>query len=149
MATKRQIRTRKQTNPSGISDTQREYLLSGYHWGIGEPFENLEAERQAWEAHHEELIDFWISDPEAWKQAGNRDEFLNPEPAGPGHRPWAWWKWGNHRRRRISGPVCEGPWEWGLPQDCDECEHESGLAYLRRKKLLTAGEQAALKRKKG
>ena len=89
MATKRQIRTRKQTNPGGISEGQREYLLTGHYWGNGEPFPNPEAERQAWKDHREELIAFWASDPAEWRRAGNRDEFLNPEPAGPGHLPWA------------------------------------------------------------
>lgn len=94
---------------------------------------------------------------EAWRKHGDRltRSFAR---AWPGCRPHAFWKFGEHRRRRIDGRLhplerseCQVRECFGIPAfPTTEADaggvYETQLSYLRREGLLIEGEAEAVSR---
>jgi hypothetical protein len=61
----------------------RTYLFTGHYFFGPIDYEGMHS---LWIQHREELMNWWLSDPETHEEEGRR-------PTGPGTRPWAWYKW--------------------------------------------------------
>ena len=146
MTTNVKRRTRTPQLP-GLPDEMREYLLTGHHFAPGKPDES-EA-RRYWQIYKGELLSYWIQDPTTWKR-GDLSPWGFPTPAGPCHRPLAWWQYSElPEPRRVL--------DWDAMQSLEAAllgtdtggrktqrlllaTPETDFEYLARHKLLSAGE---------
>jgi hypothetical protein len=163
-----------------FTEEQREMLLCGHDWfkrSFRSRREHSEKERQGfaaayeermretWFLHRNELLAYWLQDPEAWKKKheGRREPLGEPEPGGIGTRPWGWWRFESPEepRRRVGGggiavrdlPNCPD-WAKGLTfgkphvfegyDFNDPPTFESEAEYLRRWNLLSHEEEMAI-----
>jgi hypothetical protein len=136
--------------PEAFDPLDREFLLTGHHWDE-EP--SKAKQRELWETYADELIEFWISDPDKWFRAGNQNTFGAPPPAGLFRRPFGWWKFGQHVRQRVRGD--RGQWDdderwFGAPRfGMDQSDFETEREYLiRNPQMLLPAERDALKAEK-
>src|SRR5262245_45500010 len=85
-----------------LTDDQKEMLLTGHDWF--RTFRSPEEIERVWFENRDHLLQYWLQDPETWKKKG-KDPLGEPEPGGPGTRPWAWWKFEapEEPRRRTGG----------------------------------------------
>jgi len=122
------IKRERREKPEELNGRQRYRLLTGTDWSFPRVpgFEHDVEERASWERHRDELMEFWLQDPEEWEKANpDRDQWVEPVPGGPGTRPWAWWEYDAPEPRRVypGRPIGE--------------EREPQIDYLRRLDLLT------------
>lgn len=146
---RRYRRRRRKPDDSRFTDAHRLELLTGMDL-FDEGFRADEkARRAAWFAHRDQLLAFWLQDPETVNST--------PAPGGPGTRPWAWWRYEAPGLRRELGnaplkPCPVSGESFGIPlgyrhpgYDPDDPPiYETEAAYLARHGLLTADERAQL-----
>jgi hypothetical protein len=138
---------RRQT-VKGLPGEVREYLLTGHCLSPEKPSED--ECRQYWEIHRDDLTSYWLQDPDTWVR-GDLCHFDYPDPAGPCHRPMAFWNIDNHQRQLLE-------WTDILRAERDllgqvhyqNCHFESQrleteFQYLHRNNLLTVTERRWLK----
>jgi hypothetical protein len=107
----------------------RAYLLTGHYFGRHYRYDEMPTEpfRTLWLEHRDDLLTFWLGDPDAYNSQGGYDIC----PGGPGTRPWAWWQWA-----APPAPLKMRKALFGLEFS------EPDYAYLRRHRLFTAAEFA-------
>ena len=155
----------------GIRPRETTFLLNGQDTRGRPPFGRPKGQRfdpwAAWTENQDALLEYWIQDPEGWEPAW----WMQPRPPGPGHRPWAWWRFEAREPRRMIrdgqavewireswGEGAREIWEgsrigflFGRPSSClcyptfSETEWESEADYLERLGLLTDRETQQLK----
>jgi hypothetical protein len=156
--------TKRRTIGNVLTQQQCNYLLTGRYF-LARPFRSATDAKAAWSRHRAHLISFWISDPDAWHQT-NIEARDNPAPAGPGHRPFAWWRFEHPDlfRKHLGGtgvPCNEledaPPWtlqnHFGTPrgtwsetaEEIPEPVFEPEAACLKRAGLLSPEEARRLK----
>jgi len=126
------IKRERRVKPEELNPRQRQRLLTGRDWNFPRVpgFAHDVEERSAWQRHREELLAFWLQDPDKWEKANpDRDQWVEPIPGGPGSRPWGFWEYeAPEPRREYPGrPIGQ--------------ERESQIHYLRRLDLLTDAER--------
>ena len=86
---RRKVKRKRET---GLPKRERCYLLTGMDWhnmGVAGPELEPDDVRDSWELYRAELVDYWRMEPLLVAAICGSDAW--PEPAGPGHRPAAWW----------------------------------------------------------
>ena len=143
------VRTRRSRTP-GYEVRHRYQILTGGDffgaYGEGEHFDHRTAQVH-WQEHRAELLAYWTQPFEAWRREHGQTSFENPEPGGPGTRPWAWWEFeAPGPRRRVGGTgaaLPDAPLSFGCPVwydgdylIADPPRYEPERAYLTRHGLL-------------
>jgi hypothetical protein len=140
----RNKRTRNRSKLPGLPGAVCHCLLTGSYFSQERVTED--EKRQYWAWYRDEVINYWTQDPHTWVR-GELCHWDYPDPAGPGHRPYAFWKWDAEERRLLDVDVLRELEKRLLGEarysdiNLDLLRQESEFEYLHRHGLLTKAER--------
>jgi hypothetical protein len=146
MPVRAQRTRKKKQNLEVLTPGQLESLLDD-HMFFGNVYPDDETRRHAWKLHRDELMEYWLQDPDAWLEAGNKGTFGTPQPGGPGTRPSSWWEYTANKPLNIvtaAEQIDQETAKRGKPQYDDPSfyhdREETEVSYLHQLKLLSPAE---------
>lgn len=138
--------SRRRPNRRKASDLPgdvRAFLLTGNYFSSRSITD--EEKRQCWELHRDELVSYWMQNPDTWVR-GELCHFDYPAPVGPGFRPAGFWMYGGHERQLLEWETIKRRERDLLGEvhyeniHFDSERQETQFEYLHRLDLLTKAE---------